>query len=129
MNSIPGWKASATLEQGIGSTYNRNWGSKVVLELDAHKNYCIDQSVTLPVGNYKFELDYAARENYLKTSSLTLYLNSKQIECINAKDTNIYVLSFNIGVECAGSYNFKICGTGTSNSYGMTIGRAELVKI
>lgn len=33
---FPGWKGTGPIEQGIGSIYNRNWGDKVVVELDAH---------------------------------------------------------------------------------------------
>lgn len=61
LKSITGWKNSDTIEQGIGNIYNKNWGTKVVLELDASKNYCVEQSVNLTQGQYRFELDYAAR--------------------------------------------------------------------
>lgn len=62
LNSIPGWKTiGGPVEQGVGTTYNRNWGNKVVLELDSHHNYCIAQNVKLSEGIYEFSTSYAAR--------------------------------------------------------------------
>jgi len=57
---------------------------------------------------------------------MTVYVNNKLMENVKAKESCIYNLDFDISVECAAPFEFKICGTGTSNSYGMTIGNAEL---
>lgn len=76
---MTGWKNSDTIEQGLGNIYNKNWGSKVVLELDASKNYCVEQSVNLTEGQYRFELDYAAREGFLQTSAISVSVNGNEV--------------------------------------------------
>lgn len=71
-------------------------------------------------------MDYAGREGHLDSSAMQVYVNGKLMEKVGAPEACIYSLDFDINVECTDNFEFKICGTGTSNSYGMTIGNAEL---
>lgn len=74
------------------------------------------------------EYSYAARAGCVETSQGKIFWNNKLIEEIIPKDELIHVGKLEVTAE-AGDNIFEIEGSGTSDSYGLTVTGFKLYEI
>jgi hypothetical protein len=136
---IPGWTdlstAAGEIEVGTGLTYNSRWGaSDYVCELDGTHNDDIYQSFTFDsnfnlVQTYTLSVDYAVRKGIaFSSASFTATWNGNQIASVIPTDYNKHTASWTV-TGAAGNNVVTFTGTGTSDSYGVTITNVRLVQV
>ncbi len=88
---LPGWIPNPEIEMSKGENYNKVLGSAWAVELDANKNSCIKQFITLKAGTYLLNIDWAARTGFtLSTNSVEARANGNIIRTIPATDFNFH---------------------------------------
>lgn len=120
---IEGWKSvdGSGIEVGTGSIYLSGWGSTQIVELDANHNTPLMQRFISDRAASKciFSIKYGARTGN-ESSSMSITLNGGSLLSVIGSDFDIHSQSLEISL-LSGENVLEIDGTGTSDSYGMTI--------
>ena len=120
LDKLDSWDLSPNVEIGLGSIYNENWKTGQVAELDSDKNTSISQKFNTPKASLcVVKFDYLSRTGD-ESSSMKVSFNNKTIFEGFANDKALH--QYQRTVLCQKGENLiKFEGTGSSNSYGITI--------
>ena len=127
-NNMPGWKLiSGNIEIGRGTIYNSVWGqSGQVCELDSNQNITIAQEWNLPKDtNCKISFQWAARSGNLTNNTFKALLDGNLLGQEVPADYNLHESSFIFALP-KGKHTVTFQGTGSQNSYGVTIDNVKV---
>jgi hypothetical protein len=112
---------------GYGFIFNRNWGKKIVVDLDGRENNTIKQKLGLTAGYYNLQLKYAATTRFANSSEMDIYFNNQFVIRVKAKDYKVNDLSLSL-LAVDGCNELEIHRKGKSDGKGLSADFGQLIK-
>jgi len=125
--SLDGWISP----EGVIEVQERNYGTgnengNAVVELDAHRNSLIQQTVEVSEsGPYQLYFDYAMRGSNIHTNGVAVLLDGEVVRQINPTAQGFTQSDIVLELE-AGSHTIAFAAIGRSDSYGTVIDNVAL---
>ncbi len=127
VESIQGWSSPVGHVEIQESNFGTgNTQGNAVVELDAHFNSTIEQTVSVTdAGTYTLSVDYATRGSNFGTNGFDVIVNGEVVSAVRPTQTGFQTESVEVELA-AGDAVIQFRAAGTSDSFGTVIDNVEL---